>query len=83
MIGFSRSYVKAGAIASLYSDPKQISDQAYKLISQYVEKDGLLQNQYYPDDFHITINEKVARSLGISTIDIQQLITRIKRDERK
>ena len=83
MIGFSRSYVKAGAIASLYSDSKQISDQAYRLISEYIKNNNLKHKRYHPDDFHIAINDKVAHSLGINTIDIEQLITRIKRDERK
>jgi len=83
MIGFSRGYVKAGAIASLYSDSKQISDQSYRLIVRHIESDGTLNKQYFPDDFHIAINEKVARSLGINLVDIKKLTSRIKRDERK
>ena len=81
VIGFSQSYVKAGAVAALYSDPEQITNQAYLLIDEFLRTGDLDNYQYYPYDFHIAVNEQVARSMGINYDNIERLIQRIKNDE--
>jgi len=82
LIGFSRSYVKAGAIAALFSELDQISDQAYRIIRRHFTG-RFDQDIYYPDDFSIAINRKVARTLNINLKTEDTLIRLIKNDENK
>ena len=82
LIGFSRSYVKAGAIASLFSELDQISNQAYEMIEQFLVSGKFEEQIYYPEYFSIAINRKVARTLNISLQDEDTLISLIKNDER-
>jgi ABC-type uncharacterized transport system substrate-binding protein len=83
MIGFSRAYVKAGAIAAIYTRLEQISEQAYQLIRQHGERNGLPRSTYYPDDFSVAVNRKVARTLEISVDSEDELIRKIKADEAR
>lgn len=66
LIGYSKTYVKNGALASVYSSNKQIVEQTVQVIRQ------ILQNPYqplpevqYPIAFLIAINRQVAGSLEI------------------
>ena len=65
LIGFSSSYVKAGAVAALHSEPDQIIKQANKIITEFMQTGVFKHSYYYPDDFSISINNKVAYTLGI------------------
>ncbi|MGQ7847290.1 hypothetical protein ACUNV4_22565 [Granulosicoccus sp. 3-233] len=65
VIGFSRGYVKAGALMSTYSTPSQIlREVAQRLTSPSVptEKAPTIS---YPRYFSVTVNTSVARSLGL------------------
>lgn len=66
VIGFSRSYVNAGAMAAVYSTPQQIARQGAEMISGYFKQNNnkfnLLIN--YPKYFSVATNTQVARSLG-------------------
>lgn len=65
VIGFSRAYVKAGALITCYSTPSQILRE----VAQRVRSDSLpLENAAsvsYPRYFSVIDNESVARSLGL------------------
>ena len=65
VIGFSRAYVKAGALITCYSTPGQILRQ----VASYLAKDptSSLSNgkTLYPDYFSVVENPRVARSLGL------------------
>ena len=84
MLAFSSAYVRAGALVSLYSTPTQIGQQAGVMAR------GVLQGQSlglpeYPNDFVVSVNESVARSLGLS-LDANDLSLRLKtltRSEKK
>lgn len=65
LFGFSASYVKAGALAAVYSSPAQISQQVAEIIANLAPGSGLPAPQY-PRYFSLNTNQQVARSLGIS-----------------
>lgn len=82
VIGFSKSYVKAGAIASLYSEPVQISEQAAGIIKNYLNTGRFEENIFYPDNYMILTNHMVARTLGIKLTSEDNLLKAIKREEQ-
>jgi len=65
MIGFSASYVKAGALCAVFSTTAQIAAQAAMAIQQFWEISALPAAQY-PQLFEVMVNEQVGRSLGLS-----------------
>lgn len=67
LIGFSSAYVRAGALAAVYSTPAQIGKQTGELIMQLIQRNTINHLQTYDAKyFSIDINYNVARSLGIS-----------------
>lgn len=69
VIAYSASYVKAGALAAAYSTPQQIAEQtAHTLVKIFTSKSGFPQKDAYPNDFKVSINKNVAKSLGIPII---------------
>jgi len=81
IIGFSKAYVHAGAIAAIYSQPQQISQQAAKIIEQTLNTGQILKKRYQPDDFSVSLNQQVARSLGIKLPEVSRIIQHIKQLE--
>lgn len=64
VIGFSADMVKAGALASTYSDIEDINAQVAEVAAAYVAS-GVLAAPQFPRYFRTIINEAVARSLNI------------------
>ena len=64
VIGFSADMVKAGALASTYSDIEDINTQVAEVAAAYAAS-GLLAPAQFPRYFRTIINEPVARSLNI------------------
>tara|TARA_R110002110_G_scaffold404606_1_gene623058 strand:+ start:64932 stop:65942 length:1011 start_codon:yes stop_codon:yes gene_type:complete len=64
LIGYSQSYVKNGALVSVFSNTKQIAQQAAQSIITILDKESLPEPQY-PQEFSIEINYQVAKSLNI------------------
>lgn len=80
MLAFSPAYVRAGALMAVYSTPAQIGQQAGVLAR------GMLLGQapgapQYPLQFEVSVNEHVARSLGLK-LDAVSLAERLRRLER-
>lgn len=77
LIGPSAAYLKAGALASTYSN---IDDTAQRLAE--VIQQGLNSEQWPPADynpyFHVGFNEQVGRSLNMLLPDANQLTQKIK-----
>jgi hypothetical protein len=66
MIGFSPGYVRAGALAAVYSTPEQIALQAAQWIAALLaEHTGVLPPPSHPLYFSVAVNHQVARSLGL------------------
>lgn len=65
LFGFSPSYVKAGALAAVYSQPAQISQQVAELIASLSGTVSLPPPQF-PRYFSVNTNPQVARSLSLN-----------------
>lgn len=80
VIGFSQAYVKAGALAAVYSTPDQAGRQAGEMLLHALGgKVWLLPPPEYPKYFSVSVNYQVARSLGISVGDESVLYQKLKR----
>ena len=64
LIGFSSAYVKAGALAAVYSSPEDIARQARDAIIAIFSKQPTPREQQMSDYFSVLFNTDVARSLG-------------------
>jgi len=78
LLGFSPSYVKAGAIAAVFSVPEQIGQQAAEIIQRLVAE-RRLPLPLPPRYFSVGVNAQVARSLGIGLDDEASLNSKLKR----
>jgi hypothetical protein len=74
VIGFSDSFVRAGALASIHSSTDQIAESASHIIRDYFNnKKTFTKLVNYPQLFDVSINRQVFRALGIATPDIDKL----------
>ncbi len=76
LFGFSPSYVKAGALAAVYSRPEQIGRQAAEAIRQAAEQ--RLPPPQAPRYFSVGVNSQVARSLGLDVDNETVLSNKLK-----
>lgn len=81
LIGLSPAYVRAGALCAVSSSPAQIAAQAAAAIRQFAETRALPAAQY-PQEFEVTVNEQVARSLGLRIKPAAELRQEIRAAER-
>ena len=72
LIGFSPGYVKAGALCAVYSTPEQIAAQTIGIIQDYAET-HTLPAAHYAKEFEVSVNDQVARSLGLHIRSASQL----------
>ena len=75
VIGFSPAFVRAGAVAGVYSTPEQIAKQAADMVLHGDISSG----GRYPNYFHVGFNFTVAQALDISlpkTADAEKLLKR-------
>lgn len=72
LLGFSAAYVQAGALAAVYSTPRQLAPQIAELVRRALAGGGLPPPQY-PRVFSVSVNPTVARSLGIELGESAQL----------
>lgn len=77
LFGFSQSYVKAGALAAVYSQPWQIAQQVADII-QGVPANGSLPAPQSPRYFSVDINPQVRLSLELNMADEAQLLLKLK-----
>jgi putative ABC transport system substrate-binding protein len=74
MIGFSQAYVRAGALAAVYSTPEQAGRQAGEMVARALESASVtLPAPVYPKYFAVSVNYQVARSLGMSVGEEAQI----------
>lgn len=76
LFGFSPSYVKAGALAAVYSQPGQIAQQVAEIIQKLPASGGLPSPQS-PRYFSIAVNAQVRHSLDLNVDDEEQLLQRL------
>lgn len=74
VIGFSKNFVRAGALASIYSDTEQIAYSAINLINNYYKDNYIFKYKTnYPESFDIEINKQVFKALDITIPDIKAI----------
>lgn len=79
VIGFSQAYVKAGALAAVYSTPEQIGRHAGEVLVRALAGRALiLPSPEYPKYFSVSVNYQVARSLGLSVGDEALIYQKLK-----
>jgi putative ABC transport system substrate-binding protein len=67
VIGYSDSFVQAGAVAAVYTSPETIGDDASRIISGFFDNNWQFsRNIYFTDSFSISTNPQVATSLDIA-----------------
>lgn len=81
VLAFSSAYVKAGALLSVQTTASQAGAQAAGMAMQYLHGNGLPASQY-PNDFTISTNDYLARSLGLA-LDAKSLTERLHRLEKR
>lgn len=69
VFGYSQSYVQAGALAGVYTNPKQLAKQAAEIAIQSQQAIGGLPPPQAPKYFSVMINRQVGRSLKIRLTD--------------
>ncbi|CAL96053.1 ABC transporter substrate-binding protein [Azoarcus olearius] len=80
VVGFSSSYVRAGALFALYSTPAQIATQASDVVFRVVRGEPLPPPRP-PRQFEVAVNTNVARSLGIPLESGERLTAELQRLE--
>jgi ABC-type uncharacterized transport system substrate-binding protein len=77
LIGFSKNYVAAGALAAVFSTPTQIATQTAATLAAFANS-GSLAGVQYPQDFEVLMNAQVARALNIPLQDPAELKKHLK-----
>lgn len=65
VIGFSSAFVKAGALAAVFSSPEDIGQHIGDSIASYLRHGKITAGTSFPRFFSVSINKQVAHSLGI------------------
>jgi ABC-type uncharacterized transport system substrate-binding protein len=80
MVAFSPAYVRAGALLALYVTPTQVGLQTATISRSVLQGKALPATPLYSQDFSVSVNEHVARSLGLS-LDADSLRDQLRRRE--
>jgi putative ABC transport system substrate-binding protein len=81
VVAFSPSYVKAGALIALYSTPTQVGNQVGAMARATLLGLPLAAPQL-SQDYTISVNDYVARSLGL-TLDVKALTEQLRRMDKR
>jgi putative ABC transport system substrate-binding protein len=74
IIGFSKNFVNAGALAAVHSTADQIANNANKLIDEYYKQNKKFKQQInHPENFNVSTNRQVFRALNLPIPDIEKL----------
>ncbi len=83
MFGYSQSYVKAGALASVYSSVKQLAKQAAEIAIKSQAALNQLPSPQIPKYFSVKVNQQVAHSLNIAIADEETIYKKMQATENK
>lgn len=76
VVGYTASYVKAGALAAVYSTPQQIGQEAGQIIKIY-QRTNNLPAPKHPKYFSVGVNAALMRTMGMPAADEQALEQRL------
>lgn len=82
LFGFSPAYVRAGALAAVYSTPQQIAQQIAEAVQRSLDGKPLPSPEYLRS-FSVGVNTTVARSLGLTVEDGTVLEAKLRAMERE
>lgn len=77
VIGFSESYLRAGAALALYSTPEQVAQQILENLSAY-RQNKFLSSLQYMRYYTVGVNAPVARSLGLPIPSAEEMEGRLR-----
>ena len=77
IFGYSQSYVRAGALAAVYSSSKQLAKQAAEIALESQQAPNLLPPPQAPKYFSIMLNYQVARSLNIALKSDEEIYQKV------
>ncbi len=80
VVGFSRAFVNAGALAALHSDPEHIAEQVATLVKQYFELGKLPAHPVFLEHYEVLVNHRVSDSLELDLPTEQTIMERLKAD---
>lgn len=80
VVAFAPGYVRAGATLALYCSPTQVASQAAVAVRGFIAGRGLPAPQA-AGEFSVAVNDRVARSLGLSVDDSTNLADALRRQE--
>jgi ABC-type uncharacterized transport system substrate-binding protein len=84
VIGFSKNFVNAGAIAAAYSTPDQIARQLVSIILDRMKNDKFPDNgNIYPEYFSVSTNKQVANAMSLTLPDEHSIMSSIQSMEAK
>jgi putative tryptophan/tyrosine transport system substrate-binding protein len=67
VVGFSRAYVDAGAVAAVFTEPEQIGRQTGQTVARFFQdQQRRLSAPQYPSAFKVAVNRPVASALGLA-----------------
>ena len=81
LIGFSKKYVEAGALAAVHSTPSDLGRQTAELVNQYANKKRLPEPAY-PRYFQVSTNLTAANSLHLKIPSEESLVKQLMEIER-
>jgi len=82
VIGFTAAYVRAGAVAAVFSDPQDIALQAVTHLVELGTPQAFERGIFAPSRFRVAVNERVSRSLGLPVSSEADLLQRLRAEER-
>jgi len=82
VFGFSPAYVRAGALAAVFSTPQQNARQAAEMLQRTLSS-GVLPQPQYPRAFWVSVNSTVARSLDLKVQEEAALVAELQKLERE
>jgi ABC-type uncharacterized transport system substrate-binding protein len=74
LVGFSASFVRAGAAVGIYPDFRDIGAQAAEVATKLIAGDAGLGDEG-PRKLQVAVNQRVLRLLGLSSIETPGLVT--------
>ena len=84
VIGYSDSFVEAGALAAVYTSPESAGDRAAEILSDFFSNSWQFSRKIYDtDDLSVSVNAQVAASLDLDLPDVESIRSKIARMEKK
>ncbi len=81
VVAYSQAYVKAGALLAVYSSPRDIGHYTALKIARMSRRSWRLPKESYSDQFTVTVNRWLARSMGLKIKSVRWLKNRMLNEE--